>query len=70
MIHAIVLSLMFISALMLTLGLLYIQVVGIYNSFKAHFGLGLISIFLGPFALAVGAIKVFTGENILLRKKL
>jgi hypothetical protein len=65
----IVFALLFISAVVFSLGLIYIQIVGIYNSFKANIGYGLISIFLAPFALAIGAVKVFTGENILLRKK-
>lgn len=67
--NALILSLLFFSAVMLSLGLIYIQIVGIYHSFKANIGYGLISIFLAPFALAVGAIKVFSGENILLRGK-
>jgi hypothetical protein len=62
-------ALMFISAIFLSLGLFYLHIVGIYNSFKAHFAYGILSIFLGPFGIAVGAVKVFTGENILLRKK-
>lgn len=67
--NGLIASLMFLGALALTLGLIYIQIVGIYNSFKANVGYGLISIFLAPFALAVGAVKIFTGENILLRSK-
>lgn len=55
--------------LLVAVGLLYLQIVGVYHSFKAHVGYGIVSIFLGPFALAIGAIKVFTGENILLRSK-
>lgn len=67
--NSIVLALFFLAAVSFTIGLIYIQIVGIYHSFKANVGLGLISIFLAPFALAVGAVKVFSGENILLRKK-
>jgi hypothetical protein len=66
--NQIALALLFLAALALTLGLVYIQIVGIYNSFKAHVGYGLVSLFVGPFALAIGAIKVFTGQNILIKK--
>jgi hypothetical protein len=67
--NSIIAALFFLAAISFALGLVYIQIVGIYHSFKANIGLGLVSIFLAPFALAVGAVKVFSGENILLRKK-
>lgn len=60
--------LVFIVLLALAASLVYIQIVGIYYSFKAHVGYGIVSLFLGPFAIAIGAIKIFTGNNILIKK--
>lgn len=68
LIQALLTILLFLGGLVLIAGSLYIQFVGIYHSFKAGFAFGLISIFLGPFAFAIGAIKVFTGKNVLLKE--
>ena len=61
--NSIVLALFFLGALSFTIGLLYIQIVGIYHSFKANVGLGLVSIFVAPFALAVGADSSSSSES-------
>jgi hypothetical protein len=42
---------------------------GVYHSFKASVGWGIVSIFLSPLALVVGSIKLFSNKNILIGGK-